>query len=137
MIIIHSFLDTALLGLTSFKRKTWRYADILQMFSTNKIDLCYNIFFLYLFVLYLTSITDPSKTYSASYPRYYGEYRWQQQNCSWQEKSTKIYIYGLKNTHNLFKITNISLLFRREIFVILNKLCVFFSPYISSHTSHI
>ena len=43
-----------------------------------------------------------------------------------------IYIYGLKK-HNLFKITNISLLFRsfirsflkrREIFVILNKLCV-------------
>ena len=35
-----------------------------------------------LFVLYLTSITIPTETYSASYPRYYGEYRWQQQNCS-------------------------------------------------------
>ena len=30
------------------------------------------------------STTIPSKTYSASYPRYYGEYGWQQQNCSWQ-----------------------------------------------------
>ena len=28
----------------------------------------------------------------------------------------------------------IKLLKRREIFVILNKLCVFFNPYISSHT---
>ena len=60
-----------------------------------------------------------------------------------------IYVYiWIKKTNNLFKITNISLLFRtlitlvkrlkrREIFVILNKLCVFFcffNPYISSHT---
>ena len=47
-----------------------------------------------------------------------------------------IYIYiWIKKTHNLLKITNISLLFRsfindkasekREIFVILSKLCVF------------
>ena len=42
------------------------------------------IFLIYLFVLYLTSITVPSKTYSACYPRYYGEYSWQQQKCSWQ-----------------------------------------------------
>ena len=39
-------------------------------------------FYSYLFVLYLILITVPSNTYSASYPRYYGEYRWQQQNCS-------------------------------------------------------
>ena len=37
-----------------------------------------------------------------------------------------------KNTHALFKITK--LLKRREIFVILNKICAFFLPYISSYT---
>ena len=33
-----------------------------------------------------------------------------------------------------FVFTLIKLLKKREIFVILNKLCVFFNPYISSHT---
>ena len=39
-----------------------------------------HIFYLFIwFVLYLMSITVPSKTHSAPYPRYYSEYRWQQQ----------------------------------------------------------
>ena len=38
------------------------------------------LFVIYVFLLYLTPITAPSKTYSASYSRYYGEYRRQQQH---------------------------------------------------------
>ena len=51
-----------------------------------------------------------------------------------------IYIYGLKKKHIIYLKSQIFLFFsealskRREIFVILSKLCVFFNPYISSHT---
>ena len=40
--------------------------------------------FIDLFVPYLTLITVPSKTYSTSYPTYYGEYRQKKENYLWQ-----------------------------------------------------
>ena len=58
--------------------KSWILTAKVQVFNHKQLN------FLILFVLYSTSITVPSKTYSSSYPQCYGEYRCQTENCSWQ-----------------------------------------------------